>query len=131
MTWTIATTQPPPRATKANVREMATLFLFVLSLAMVVLIVSLILLRLRVYRRRLHRGKSLEESLDQARAEAARPRVDPWTEAGRRVTVAPTLKSRSGDDDDTVDIDPEDLGPDDIGPEFPPESHNGTGPHLN
>ncbi len=113
---------PPPPPTRKQFGTMMAVFLVVLGACMVMLAVSLVLLRVRTYRRAVARRLGLAEELAKARMEAGKARVDPWSESARRLEVEP----RTPADDDTKDIDPEDIGPEDIEPDDDPRDWKGS-----
>lgn len=85
--------------------------LFSAMVGVFVLLVVGAALALRVRWRRAHMRRAI--GVGGAAPRAGGIRVDPWTEAGRRLAV----ESGAEDDDaGTVDLDPRDLGPDDIEP---------------
>ena len=118
LTALLQTTSSPSTPTRHAVCILGAFFLLALAVTMLVLGVALIALRMRTHRKRLSIAAGLSPDPVVHRHAS---KVDPWTEAGRRMTIPPRPALGEAD---TVDLDPEDLGPGDIGPEDiePPET---------
>jgi hypothetical protein len=112
--------KPITPETKKLANGMAILIVLV-GAFVVVLVISLLLLRIRTYRKAIARKAGLSD--DRLHAPPGKHHVDPWQESARRLEVEPD----EGIDDDTVEFDTGDLGPDDIEPGDEPR--NGKGSH--